>query len=92
MVKVLVSKIKPGSLHLRAIHKRDAELKYPPYFNHTVLEPLGNHGCELKGLSNPDSARKLIKVGMEIAKDTGYTYLIITRIKNDEQRYLIYWL
>ena len=91
-MRVRATDIKPGSLHLRAIRQEHEYLKYPPYFSHVLLEPLGNHGAELKGLTNSENIKELLKLALQVAKSQGYWYVITTRVKNDEPRNTIYWL
>jgi hypothetical protein len=92
MAFITVGKLPSGSVMLRAVHQKDRDLKYPPYFSHTVLGPIGNHGAELQGLADSENLRKLLKLALSAAADLGYWYVMIKRIRNDSEYFTIYWL
>jgi hypothetical protein len=85
--------IRKGSIHIRYIRKEDSHLNYPEYITHTILEPIGDGGAELKGFNNSfKMTSKIFKMLLDIAKQRGYVYVNVTRIKNDKPIKKTFWL
>lgn len=52
--------------------------------SHSILEPIGDGGVELKGFTNDiPMTSEIYKMYFKIAKEHGYKYVKVTRIKND---------
>lgn len=91
-MRITVHKLSNRSLHLRLIREEDVDKKYPEYLLHSILEPIGDHGVELTGLSSSEYIKIGLKLALQEAKSQGYWYVVTTRIKNDNPIYKIYWL
>jgi hypothetical protein len=92
-VLIKVSDIRKDSIHIRFIRREDANLEYPEYLTHTILEPIGDGGAELKGFNNSfKMTSKIYKMVLEVARQRGYIYVNVTRIKNDKPIKKTFWL
>jgi hypothetical protein len=86
---LLVVPIKDGSYHLRFYASDVNILTRPPYISHSVLEPIGDGGAEIKGLTVIVSKEDHKDV-ITAAKELGFTYVKVTRVKDGKEIIKIY--
>ena len=90
-MKFKSKKLNNNSLHLKLIKRSDCSKKYPEYYQHTILEPIGNDTAELTGMVG-NVSKEVYKQAFEIAKQNGFKFLKVVRIKNDEAIEKLYTL
>jgi hypothetical protein len=86
--EVTAEDLNPGAILLRILHNKK-DCKYPSYFALSILDPIGDGGAELKGLDKKVTV-SIFKKALAIAKNRGFTYVRIYRIRNDQKIKHIY--
>jgi hypothetical protein len=88
-MKFKSKKLNNNSLHLKLIKRSDCNKNYPEYTQHTILEPIDSETVELTGMVGNVSI-EVYKQAFEIAKQNGFKYVKVIRIKNDKPIEKIY--
>ena len=81
-LRVTEYELKAGSVQLRIIKSQDSHKGFPDYVLHTVLEPLSDDLCELKGLTDEINAKRL-RLLFDVCKKRGFKVCRISRACKD---------